>query len=134
MGWFAACTLALALFVPAANESPDVEIRFDASSHVHKVRIGDAVVLAKNAMLTLTAGDEKARSGEASFTGSVSVIVQVEGHSLQCQCERASYSFDTEAWTFEKAVLRGTKDGQKPTVVCAEKMTLNPRALRLKAE
>ena len=71
--------------------------------------------------MNLAAGDEKAPSGEASFTGSVAVILQVDGYSLQCQCERAAYRFDTETWTFENAMLRRAKDGQEPAVIHAKR-------------
>ena len=47
MEWFTSYALALAFSVAAANDTADIEIRFDVSSHVHKVRIGDAVVLAR---------------------------------------------------------------------------------------
>ena len=130
MEWLATYALAFALSIPAANDSPDVEIRFDASSQTHRVRIGDAVVLAKNATLTLTAGDdEKGRSGEASFTGSVTVSDRIEGLACQIQCERAAYDFGTETWTFEKIELRATKDGEKHTVR-ADRMTLSPQGLK----
>ena len=138
MEWLATYALALALSVPAANDSPDVEIRFDASSQMQRVRIGDAVVLAKNATLTLTAGDdEKGRSGQASFTGSVTVSDDsvtisddVEGFACKFQCERAAYDFGRETWTFEKIELRATKDGQKHTV-WADRMTLSPQGLNI---
>ena len=138
MEWFATYAFALVLSVPAANNSPDVEIRFDASSQTHRVRIGDAAIVAKNATLTLTAGDdEKARSGQASFTGSVTVSDDsvtisddVEGFACKIQCERAAYDFGTETWTFEKIELRATKDGQKHTV-WADRMTLSPRGLQV---